>query len=151
MVLRAKQKLAKYRIERRLAEGGFATVYRVFDTIEGVRVALEIPHAHLVGSEVIEDFRREVRLPGDVLGFGSPVLAHADTCTGVTLNLTDMLQQDGDRGARRGGAKLIDQRGQARHVAHPDDACDRAGGAGKLEWGGACAEVRMPRLPSQEA
>ena len=62
MMLRAKQKLGKYRIERRLAEGGFAAVYRAFDTIEGVRVALKIPHAHLVNAEVMEDFRREVRL-----------------------------------------------------------------------------------------
>ncbi|MDY7009718.1 MAG: serine/threonine-protein kinase [Planctomycetota bacterium] len=61
-MLRAKQKLGKYRIERRLAEGGFAAVYRAVDTIEGTRVALKIPHAHLVCPEVMEDFRREVRL-----------------------------------------------------------------------------------------
>jgi serine/threonine-protein kinase len=61
-VLRSKQRLGKYRIERKIAEGGFATVYAALDTIEGVRVALKIPHAHLVTREVLEDFRKEVRL-----------------------------------------------------------------------------------------
>ena len=60
--LRARQLLGKYRIERRLGEGGFATVYRAMDTIEGIRVALKIPHASLVNSEVLSDFRNEVRL-----------------------------------------------------------------------------------------
>jgi tRNA A-37 threonylcarbamoyl transferase component Bud32 len=61
-VLRAKQRLGKYRIERRLAEGAFANVYQALDTIEGIRVALKIPHAHLVTREVLEEFRNEVRL-----------------------------------------------------------------------------------------
>ena len=54
-VLRARQKLGKYRIERRLAEGAFANVYQALDTIEGVRVALKVPHAHLVTQEVLEE------------------------------------------------------------------------------------------------
>lgn len=62
LVLRARQKLGKYRIEKRLSEGGFATVYRAFDTIEGVRVALKIPHSHQLDEEALKDFRREVRL-----------------------------------------------------------------------------------------
>jgi len=61
-VLRAGQKLGKYRIERRLADGAFAAVYKAVDTIEGVRVALKVPHAHLVTGDVLEDFRNEVRL-----------------------------------------------------------------------------------------
>ena len=58
----ARQRIGKYRIERRLADGVFADVYQAFDTIEGVRVALKIPHAHLMTKEVLEDFRNEVRL-----------------------------------------------------------------------------------------
>jgi len=61
-VLRAKQKLGKYRIERRLAEGGFANVFQAYDTIEGVRVALKVPHPELLTRGVLEDFRNEVRL-----------------------------------------------------------------------------------------
>jgi len=60
--IRVKQTLGKYRIERKLGEGGFAAVYRALDTIEGVRVALKIPHDRLVTSEVLDEFRREVRL-----------------------------------------------------------------------------------------
>jgi len=60
--LKARQRLGKYRIEKRLAEGGFATVYRAFDTIEGIRVALKIPDPALLNSNLLEDFRHEVRL-----------------------------------------------------------------------------------------
>ena len=38
--LRRGQRLGKYRIERKIGDGGFATVYEATDTIEGVRVAL---------------------------------------------------------------------------------------------------------------
>ena len=61
-MLRARQKFGKYRIERRLGEGGFATVYQAMDLIEGIRVALKIPHASVMNDEVLTDFRNEVRL-----------------------------------------------------------------------------------------
>lgn len=60
--IRIRQRLGQYRIEQRLDRGGFATVYRAYDTIEGIRVALKIPHAHLVTIGALRDFRREVRL-----------------------------------------------------------------------------------------
>lgn len=61
-VFKNRQKLGKYRVERRLAEGGFATVFEASDTIEGVKVALKIPHANLVGPKMLDQFRREVRM-----------------------------------------------------------------------------------------
>jgi len=61
-VVRVRQHLGKYRIDKRLAEGGFATVYKAHDTIEGISVALKIPHDHLVTKSALEDFRREVRV-----------------------------------------------------------------------------------------
>lgn len=61
-MLRARQRFGKYIIERRIAEGGFAVVYQARDTIEGVRVALKMPYAHLMNAEAMEDFRQEVRL-----------------------------------------------------------------------------------------
>ena len=61
-VLKVRQKLGKYRIERRLADGGFAAVYEATDTIEGIRVALKIPHPSSVNPTMLEYFRREVRL-----------------------------------------------------------------------------------------
>lgn len=61
-MLKARQKLGKYRIERRLGSGGFANVYAAMDTIEGIRVALKIPHAAIVDKEVLKEFKNEVRL-----------------------------------------------------------------------------------------
>ena len=61
-MLKARDKLGKYRITGRVGKGGFATVYRAYDTIEGIAVALKIPHARLITKETLEDFRSEVRL-----------------------------------------------------------------------------------------
>jgi len=60
--LRARQRFGKYRIERRLAQGGFAFVYQALDTIEGVRVALKMPHNEIVTPKLLESFQREARL-----------------------------------------------------------------------------------------
>ena len=60
--LRTRQRVGKYRIEGRLGTGGFAHVYQAMDTIEGVRVALKVPHAHFVTEEVLRDFKNEVRI-----------------------------------------------------------------------------------------
>ncbi|MFG0332107.1 MAG: serine/threonine-protein kinase [Maioricimonas sp. JB049] len=62
MGLKARQRLGKYRIERRLSDGGFAAVYQAMDTIEGIRVALKIPHDRHLTEEILKDFRNEVRL-----------------------------------------------------------------------------------------
>ena len=59
---RVRQNFGKYRIERRIAEGGFAIVYQAYDKIEGIRVALKIPFNHLLNREVLDFFRKEVRL-----------------------------------------------------------------------------------------
>ncbi len=60
--IRTRQRLGKYRIESKLGDGGFAAVYQAIDTIEGVRVALKIPHDYLLTDSVLGDFRNEVRL-----------------------------------------------------------------------------------------
>jgi serine/threonine protein kinase len=64
--LRARSRLGKYRIEQRLAEGIYSHVYRAYDTIEGIRVALKIPHPHLADDAFLEDFRKEARLAAKV-------------------------------------------------------------------------------------
>ena len=61
-VLRAGSRIGKYRIERKLGEGAFAVVYRAHDTLEGLRVALKMPHPDLLDAELEEDFRKEIRL-----------------------------------------------------------------------------------------
>ena len=61
-ILRSGSRLGKYRIERKLGEGAFANVYRALDTLEGLRVALKVPHESVLDEETEEDFRKEIRL-----------------------------------------------------------------------------------------
>ncbi|MGE3315906.1 MAG: serine/threonine protein kinase [Planctomycetaceae bacterium] len=60
--IKPRQKLGKYRIERKLANGGFAVVYQAMDTIEGIRVALKVPHTSNVDDSLLREFRHEVRM-----------------------------------------------------------------------------------------
>lgn len=62
--LRARQMLGKYRIDRRLAEGPYANVYAATDSIEGVRVALKVPHLTQSTTAALEGFRAEVKITG---------------------------------------------------------------------------------------
>jgi serine/threonine-protein kinase len=62
VLLKARQKLGKYRIERRLADGPIAAVYEAVDTIHGVNVALKIPHLSSMDDFFLADFKREARL-----------------------------------------------------------------------------------------
>lgn len=59
--LKIRQKLGKYRIERRLGAGGFAAVYQAMDTVQGIRVAIKVPHAQYTTDAVLTEFRKEIR------------------------------------------------------------------------------------------
>lgn len=59
--LKVRQKLGKYRIERKLGSGGFASVYQAMDTVQGIRVAIKVPHARYTTEAVLSDFRKEIR------------------------------------------------------------------------------------------
>lgn len=61
-LLRARQKLGKYRIEKRIAVGPRCAIYRAYDTIQGHRVALKIPHPDMMDEYFLSDFRREAQL-----------------------------------------------------------------------------------------
>lgn len=61
-MLKPKSKFGKYRIQRRIAQGGFADVYRAYDTIEGINVAIKIPNPAILVHRNLDDFLREVRL-----------------------------------------------------------------------------------------
>jgi serine/threonine protein kinase len=61
--LRIGRRLDKYRILRRLGEGGFATVFAAQDIIEDRKVALKIPHSQYVSDHhSLADLQREVRI-----------------------------------------------------------------------------------------
>ena len=61
--LRVGSRLCKYRIQKRLGEGGFATVFAAVDTVEDRRVALKIPDSRYVSNtQSLDDMQREVRI-----------------------------------------------------------------------------------------
>ena len=61
-MLKARQKLGKYRIERRISNGPVAAVYQALDTIQDRRVALKVPHENGMSDYFLVDFKREARL-----------------------------------------------------------------------------------------
>ncbi|MDF1798523.1 MAG: serine/threonine-protein kinase [Planctomycetota bacterium] len=62
MPLKRRTRLGQYRIEGLLSKGGFAEVYRAYDTVEGIRVAIKLPLPEHVNPGFLTQFRREVRL-----------------------------------------------------------------------------------------
>jgi serine/threonine-protein kinase len=62
LALKPRQMLGKYRIRRRVGTGAFATVYEAYDTIEGIAVALKIPHPDQLEGESLGLIHREVRI-----------------------------------------------------------------------------------------
>ena len=60
MVLRARQKIGKYTIISRIASGPLADVYRAYDSIQKMRVALKIPKSGDTAGD--EEFLHEVRV-----------------------------------------------------------------------------------------
>jgi serine/threonine-protein kinase len=61
-LLKARQKLGKFRIKRRLSNGPIAAVYEARDTIQDRPVALKIPHKESMTDFFMQDFMREARL-----------------------------------------------------------------------------------------
>ncbi|MEM7082113.1 MAG: serine/threonine-protein kinase [Pseudomonadota bacterium] len=59
---RKRQRHGKYRIESCLLRGPYANVYSACDTVEGVKVALKLPHKDLSNKDYLSDFLRETRI-----------------------------------------------------------------------------------------
>lgn len=60
--LRARGRIGKYRLVRRLGEGGFAQVWMANDAIEGISVALKAPLSGPLSQDTLAALRREIRL-----------------------------------------------------------------------------------------
>lgn len=60
--LRSRQLLGKYRIEKRLSSGPRADVYKAYDTIHGIRVALKVANPNIFEDNFLDEFRHEARL-----------------------------------------------------------------------------------------
>lgn len=61
-MLKARQRLGKYRVEKKIGEGGSAVVYRAYDTVEGIHVALKVPHVRDANPDIVKALRKEVRM-----------------------------------------------------------------------------------------
>jgi hypothetical protein len=81
-MLRRGHRLGKYCIRGRLAQGGFADVYRAHDTVEGVDVALKVPLPSSTGAAMLEAFRREARTVARLEHPNILPLKNADTTEG---------------------------------------------------------------------
>ena len=101
-MLRAGQRLGKYRIRRRLAQGGFAAVYEAHDSIEGIVVALKVPLGKHVRPEILADFKREARLAANLEHPNILPLKNADYIDGVFCIVYPLgLESLADRLSRR--------------------------------------------------
>lgn len=104
--LKARQRLGKYVIERRLASGGYADVYAARDTIEGVRVALKLPHTDPDNSDSADELRREVRLVAKLDHPNVLPIKNADVINGRLVIATALAKESlGDRLERRLSAR----------------------------------------------
>lgn len=80
---RSGSRLGKYKILKRIADGGFATVYRARDTIEGLEVALKIPISSEFEPALLADFAREARLAATLEHPNILPLKNADVIDGT--------------------------------------------------------------------
>lgn len=106
--LKVRQKLGKYRIEGRLGDGGFATVYRAADTIEGIRVALKVLHSDLMTEDVLQSFRKEARTTSrlnhvNILSIKDASIIEGRLCIAMPLGEETL----DDRIKRRMSTKLV--------------------------------------------
>ena len=106
--LKGRQRLGKYRIERRLAQNPFASVYGAVDTIEGIRVALKVPHPPWAQDEFLEDFLREARLTAKLEHPNILPLKDASIIDGLFVIVTRLGRQTlADRMQRRMAARTV--------------------------------------------
>lgn len=107
--LRARTLLGKYRIEGLLGEGGFARVYRAWDTIEGVSVALRVPNVHPLPAEAEEAFLKEIRLVASLDHPHVLTIRNADRIEGRLVAATPLAEEslDARLGRRIGRATAL--------------------------------------------
>lgn len=59
---RPHRQIGKYELKNRLGEGGFGTVWRALDQVEGLAVAVKIPFAPFSDEKSREEFRHEAKV-----------------------------------------------------------------------------------------
>jgi serine/threonine-protein kinase len=122
-VLRPGTKLGKYKLTGRISHGPFATVFRALDTLEGVHVALKIPHKNLITKESLDDFSREVRLAAkldhpNILGLKSADFIDGHLVIALPLGEETLEQRLGRRMSLRTALDFGEQLLEAVAFAH---------------------------------
>ncbi|MCR9159490.1 MAG: serine/threonine-protein kinase [Nannocystaceae bacterium] len=80
---RSGKRLGKYKVLRRIADGGFGTVYKARDTIEGVDVALKVSNVEDLNASVLSDFSREAKVAATLEHPNILPLKNADVLEGT--------------------------------------------------------------------
>lgn len=97
--------LGKYKLAKRLGEGGFGEVWKGRDRVEGIDVALKIPQAQWISREHIKIFEDEVKLVGPLDHHNIVKIKTADVIRGRFVIVT-----------RCGKESLADRMRRARQI-----------------------------------
>lgn len=84
------QVLGKYRLARKIAEGGSGTVWKARDQMEGIWVALKIPLQKLDGTVDEESIRKEIRLVASLRHPNILPIKNADLIDGRIVLATEL-------------------------------------------------------------
>jgi len=83
-------RLGKYRLVKRLGRGGYGTVWKARDTVEGIWVALKIPHVKADGQTDNQALLREVRLVAGLRHEHLMPVKNADIIKGYAVLATEL-------------------------------------------------------------
>lgn len=84
------RRVGKYRLQKRLGQGGYCEVWKARDTIEGIWVALKIPNLDKMGQRDNETVLREVRLVAQLRHPHLMPLKNADIIEGHAVLATQL-------------------------------------------------------------
>ena len=84
------RRLGKYRLEKRLGTGGMCEVWKAKDCVEGIWVALKIPHADINGERDNQSLFREVRLVAQLRHPHIMPVKNADIIEGYAVMATEL-------------------------------------------------------------
>ena len=76
------QKVGKYKLLKKLGEGGFGIVYKALDEVEGQHVALKIQTSEFHSERILQYFKHEIRLMSRIEHKNILKLKNADVVDG---------------------------------------------------------------------
>jgi len=83
-------RLGKFRLQKRLGAGGYCEVWKARDTVEGIWVALKIPHLDVHGKRDNQAILREVRLVSRLRHRHIVPIKNAEIIDGYPVVATDL-------------------------------------------------------------